>query len=214
MHYRFIEVYLSCPNVSSVGFFTDPALVSKLIGEIGVAPFGKLWLQVASSFHEPKSDKSFLFYILSGNLERTCRLGSQSLQFKSTRSFRLKSVLCNVLVGGDYSNDSVCNEYWNYWKEAGYPGLPSSGIAQSRSYTPYLLDTVKLYFEACDALSRASQPITALNVWNILKAGTLQFRGCTGWVAIDPLTGSRSVAVQPPVYDLVAFAQLDWEVCC
>ncbi|KAG0622188.1 hypothetical protein M758_3G078400 [Ceratodon purpureus] len=130
----------------------DPAIVTKLIGEIGVAPFG-----------------------------------------------------------GDYSNDSACQNYWDYWKAAEYPGLPAQGMAQSRSYTPYLLDAVKLYFQACDILWRANTNITALNVWNTLKGGIPAFRGCTGWVAIDPLTGSRNTVVQPPVYDLVSFAQLDWE---
>lgn len=113
--------------------------------------------------------------------------------------------------GGDYSNDSHCQEYWSYWQTAGYPGLPVSGITHSRSYTPYLLDTVKLYFMICDFLVANNQSITALNVWNALNQSIPMFRGCTGWVAIDPLTGSRNVNVQPPVYDLVAFAQLDWE---
>lgn len=119
-----------------------------------------------------------------------------------------------VLAGGDYSNDSSCQEYWTYWQTAGYPGLPVSGIAQSRSYTPYLLDTVQLYFKICDFLIANNQSITALNVWNALKQPIPMFRGCTGWVAIDPLTGSRDVNVQPPVYDLVTFAQVDWEVRC
>lgn len=119
-----------------------------------------------------------------------------------------------MLVGGDYSNDSNCHDYWSYWQTAGYPGLPVTGITHSRSYTPYLLDTVKLYFKICDFLVANNQSITALNVWNTLNQSIPMFRGCTGWVAIDPLTGSRNVNVQPPVYDLVAFAQLDWEVCC
>ena len=118
----------------------------------------------------------------------------------------------SIRAGGDYSNDSACQEYWNYWKTASYPGLPAEGMAQSRSYTPYLLDAVKLYFQACDILWLAKTPITALNVWNTIKAGIPPFRGCTGWVAVDPLTGSRSVSVQAPLYDLVQLAPLDWEV--
>jgi hypothetical protein len=119
-----------------------------------------------------------------------------------------------VLVGGDYSNDSVCQEYWSYWQTAGYDGLPASGMAESRSYTPYLIDAVKLYFAACDILWRANTTITALNIWNTLQAGVPPFRGCTGWVAIDPLTGSRNIAIQPPIYDLVSLTQTDWAVRC
>ena len=133
---------------------------------------------------------------------------------KSTLSFLSNVFLCNVLVGGDYSNDSVCQEYWSYWQTADYPGLPSTGMAESRSYTPYVIDAVKLYFEVCDLLVQSNQSITALNVWNTLNTKIAAFRGCTGWVAIDPATGSRDTTSQPPVYDLVSLTQTDWQVRC
>lgn len=116
------------------------------------------------------------------------------------------------LSGGDYSNTSECAEYWAYWERAGYPGLPVSGISKSRSYTPYLLDTVHLYFVICDYLVSTNQTITAQNIWNVLKAGHPPFQGCTGEVAISPVTGSRNVSVQPPIYDLVSLTVDDWEV--
>jgi len=135
---------------------TDPTLVSKLLGEIGLSPYG-----------------------------------------------------------GDYSNNSICDTYFTYWKTANYPGLPVSGLNKSRSYTPYLIDTVRLYFEAVDSVVSLNLPITAGNVLQALNgssaAGILQFDGCTGVVAIDPVTGSRDAALQPPIYDLVSFTSDSWE---
>lgn len=116
------------------------------------------------------------------------------------------------LAGGDYSNTSECGEYWTYWEQAGYPGRPVSGVSKSRSYTPYLLDTVHLYFVICDHLVSTNQTITAQNIWNVLKAGHPPFLGCTGEVAISPITGSRNISVQPPIYDLVSLTVDDWEV--
>ncbi|XP_024381514.1 uncharacterized protein [Physcomitrium patens] len=113
--------------------------------------------------------------------------------------------------GGDYSNTSECGEYWTYWEQAGYPGRPVSGVSKSRSYTPYLLDTVHLYFVICDHLVSTNQTITAQNIWNVLKAGHPPFLGCTGEVAISPITGSRNISVQPPIYDLVSLTVDDWE---
>ena len=92
-----------------------------------------------------------------------------------------------------------------------------SGSNKSRSYTPYLIDTVRLYFEAVDSVVTHNLPITAGNVLQALNgssaAGVLQFDGCTGVVAIDPVTGSRDAALQPPIYDLVSFTSDSWEVC-
>jgi hypothetical protein len=122
-----------------------------------------------------------------------------------------------TFAGGDYSNNSICDTYFTYWKTANYPGLPVSGLNKSRSYTPYLIDTVRLYFEAVDSVVSLNLPITAGNVLQALNgssaAGILQFDGCTGVVAIDPVTGSRDAALQPPIYDLVSFTSDSWEVC-
>ncbi|CAK9203699.1 unnamed protein product [Sphagnum troendelagicum] len=67
---------------------------------------------------------------------------------------------------------------------------PSSQPNKSRTYTPYLIDTVTAYFEVCDALWNYSLSITAENILKALsRSGPLEthpcFQGCTGLVAID-----------------------------
>jgi hypothetical protein len=119
--------------------------------------------------------------------------------------------------GGDYAQNDICEEYYSYWQVAKYPGLPTGPQNNSRSYTPYLIDTVRVYFEVCDALLAHNLSITAENVMSALNgSGPLEtqpkFQGCTGLVAIDPTTGSRSAKDQIPIYDLVSLVPQAWEV--
>ncbi|CAK9868195.1 unnamed protein product [Sphagnum jensenii] len=119
--------------------------------------------------------------------------------------------------GGGYAQNDICEEYYSYWQVAKYPGLPTGPQNNSRSYTPYLIDTVRVYFEVCDALLAHNLSITAENVMSALNgSGPLEtqpnFQGCTGLVAIDPTTGSRSAKDQIPIYDLVSLVPQAWEV--
>lgn len=116
--------------------------------------------------------------------------------------------------GGDYSQNYICDEYYAYWQKAQYLGFPAGGQNKSRSYTPYVIDTVRVYFDICDKLLANNKTISRENVLAALRgsAESPMFQGCTGLVAIDPLTGSRSTTHQPPIYDLVSLTPTAWEV--
>lgn len=100
--------------------------------------------------------------------------------------------------GGDYSQNYIGEKFHSYWQTTNYSGLPAVGQNKSRTYTPYLIDTVTAYFEVCDALWNHSLSITAENILKALNGSEpLEtrpwFQGCTGLVAIDSTTGSQSV---------------------
>ncbi|KAI5054819.1 hypothetical protein GOP47_0029964 [Adiantum capillus-veneris] len=118
--------------------------------------------------------------------------------------------------GGDTATLSLCKKFFDYWKEKGYPGLPSSGLDNSRSYVTHLIDTVALYFEIVDALVKSNVPVNASTVLSALQGsgtGSPNFKGCTGVVQIDPETGSRRVsASQPAVYQFVSWVNSSWEL--
>jgi hypothetical protein len=100
--------------------------------------------------------------------------------------------------GGDYSQNYISEKFHSYWWTTIYLGLPAVGQNKSRTYTPYLIDTVTAYFEVCDGLWNHSLSITAENILKALNgSGPLEthpsFQGCTGLVAIDSTTGSQSI---------------------
>ncbi|KAJ7295467.1 hypothetical protein O6H91_Y186200 [Diphasiastrum complanatum] len=116
---------------------------------------------------------------------------------------------------GDYSNTSICNKFYQYWQIHGFAGLPATDPNKSRSYVPYLIDTVATFFEVVNILIHSGteiNPSTVLATLNGTGPGPLQFKGCTGVVQIDPSTGSRFVSAdQPAIYDLVSLTQDSWE---
>lgn len=119
--------------------------------------------------------------------------------------------------GGDLSPNSKCNQFYTYWQEMGhkYPGLPALGANKSRSYVPYLFDTVTAFYEVLDSLQAAGLEFSRENVYlafNESGPEKISFDGCTGLVEFDPETGSRSVAAQPAVYDVVALRDHSWEL--
>ncbi|CAM6105065.1 unnamed protein product [Calypogeia fissa] len=119
--------------------------------------------------------------------------------------------------GGDLSPDSKCNQFYTYWQEMGdkYPGLPALGANKSRSYVPYLFDAVTAFYKVLDSLEAAGLEFTRERVYlafNESGTGKISFDGCTGLVEFDPETGSRSVAAQPAVYDVVSLTDHSWEL--
>ncbi|CAK9204377.1 unnamed protein product [Sphagnum troendelagicum] len=101
-------------------------------------------------------------------------------------------------TGGDYSQNYIGEKFHSYWQTTNYSGLPAVSQNKSRTYIPYLINTVTAYFEVCDALWNHSLSITAENILKALNgSGPFEtrpwFQGCTGLVAIDSTTGSQSV---------------------
>ncbi|CAN5959295.1 unnamed protein product [Sphagnum jensenii] len=99
---------------------------------------------------------------------------------------------------GDYSQNYIGEKFHSYWQTTNYSGLPAVSQNKSRTYIPYLINTVTAYFEVCDALWNHSLSITAENILKALNgSGPFEtrpwFQGCTGLVAIDSTTGSQSV---------------------
>ncbi|KAJ7516454.1 hypothetical protein O6H91_22G058700 [Diphasiastrum complanatum] len=117
---------------------------------------------------------------------------------------------------GDFSDSSACQKFYTHWKEKSYAGLPATDTNKSRSYVPYLIDTVTLFFEIVDALHGAAIEVNASTILAALNGsgpGSPQFKGCTGVVQLDPDSGSRSVSPnQPAVYNLVSLLQDHWEL--
>jgi hypothetical protein len=117
--------------------------------------------------------------------------------------------------GGDILNNSHCEKFYSYWKAKNYSGSPSDGNYRPRSYVPHLIDAVQTYFVIIDNLIKANMSVTKDNVLQALNGtgpGFETFEGCSGTVAFDTATGSRSVVAQVPQYDLVSLTPDYWQV--
>lgn len=117
--------------------------------------------------------------------------------------------------GGNNITSPECDKFYSYWRTKNYPGLHPEGQSRSRSYVPFLIDAVQTFYEVIDILIKNKFEVTAESVLLALNGsgpGVLQFRGCTGLVAFDPDTGSRSVAAQAPRFNLVSLTPNYWEV--